>query len=169
MPDIVDRTTRSRMMSAIKGRDTSPERAIRRALFQRGLRFRLHARGLPGRPDLTLKRFRAAIFVHGCFWHRHKGCSFTTTPDTNAEFWKKKFVDTVARDKRTIRELHKLGWRTCIVWECIISPTQLEATIDEVYAWLHSDRPELVLPASTQKQRKRAGVPRKGVRHSPLE
>ena len=95
MVDNVDAATRSRMMSAIRGRDTSPERIVRRYLHGAGLRFRLGGAGLPGRPDIVLPRHRVALFVHGCFWHRHEGCRFTTTPATNADFWKTKFARNV--------------------------------------------------------------------------
>src|SRR5690606_8341446 len=98
MMDIVDPSTRSRMMKGIRGRDTEPERIVRQYLHAAGLRFRLGGAGLPGRPDVVLPRHRVALFVHGCFWHRHEGCRFTTTPATNADFWQSKFASNTARD-----------------------------------------------------------------------
>lgn len=118
MADIVDRVTRSRMMSGIRGRNTRPEMAVRRHLHAAGFRFRLHRKDLPGKPDIVLPRHKVAIFVHGCFWHRHEGCPKATTPSSNIEFWQKKFVDNVARDARDRAALESLGWRVLVVWEC---------------------------------------------------
>jgi DNA mismatch endonuclease, patch repair protein len=116
--DIVDGPTRSRMMAAIGGKNTLPELAVRRAFHALGLRFRLHRKELPGSPDLVLRKFRAVVFVHGCFWHRHPGCRFATVPQTNAEFWKSKFAANVERDRRQRRNLRQAGWRVFTVWEC---------------------------------------------------
>lgn len=109
---------RSRNMAAIRGKDTAPELAVRRMLHGMGLRFRLHRKELPGRPDIVLPRHRTVVFVHGCFWHRHQGCRFTTTPKTRREFWQAKFDGNVARDRRNQAELVQLGWRVIVVWEC---------------------------------------------------
>ena len=116
--DIVDRKRRSEMMSAIKGRDTAPEIAVRRAAHRLGLRFRLHRKDLPGRPDLVFPRHRAVIFVHGCFWHRHLECQYAYTPKTRARFWTRKFSQNIARDRRNEEALHLLGWRVLVIWEC---------------------------------------------------
>src|SRR4051812_1880798 len=105
MVDVVDKATRSRTMSGIRGKDTQPELAVRRYLHSRGLRFRLHKKGLPGRPDLVFPRYRTVVFVHGCFWHRHSRCRFATNPATRPAFWAAKFAQNVARDKRQIRQL----------------------------------------------------------------
>lgn len=118
MADIVDPETRSRMMAAIRGSNTKPEIALRKALHARGLRFRLHDPKLPGRPDVVLPKYRAVIFVHGCFWHRHEGCRYATTPKTRPEFWEAKFQANVDRDKRNLEQLHAMGWHTLVVWEC---------------------------------------------------
>jgi DNA mismatch endonuclease, patch repair protein len=96
--DIVDQQTRSRMMSGIRGKNTKPELALRRALHARGFRFRLHSKKVHGRPDLVLPKYRAVVFVHGCFWHQHEGCRYATTPATRSEFWQAKFAANVARD-----------------------------------------------------------------------
>lgn len=125
MADIVDRKTRSRMMSGIRGQNTRPELAVRRFLFREGFRYRLHAPGIPGRPDLVLPRLRAAVFVHGCFWHRHARCKYAYTPRTNAAFWKKKFESNVARDQLVRKQLQKAGWRVHTVWECQIAKSGL--------------------------------------------
>ena len=120
MSDVVDRATRSRMMAGIGSRDTVPELVLRRALHARGLRYRLHDRGLTGTPDLVFPRFQAVCFVHGCFWHRHAGCTYATTPTTRLEFWQAKFDSNIERDRRNRRELLEAGWRVAIVWECAL-------------------------------------------------
>ncbi len=120
MVDVVDQATRSRMMAGIRGRDTKPEIAVRRALHAAGFRFRLHDRRLPGRPDLVLPRYRVAIFVHGCFWHRHAGCRFATTPATRPDFWQQKFEANVTRDVQQREALITSGWRVVTVWECAL-------------------------------------------------
>jgi DNA mismatch endonuclease (patch repair protein) len=107
-----------RIMQNVRGRDTVPELAVRRWLHARGLRFRLHRTDLPGKPDIVLPGRRVAIFVHGCFWHRHRGCKRATTPKTRRAFWSKKFQENVARDARNERALRRLGWRVLIIWEC---------------------------------------------------
>ena len=121
--DIVNRQTRSRMMASIGGRNTAPEMAVRRALHAARLRFRLHRRELPGKPDIVLARYGAVVFVHGCFWHRHRGCRFATTPQTNSSFWKAKFEVNAARDSRQRRALRSAGWRVYTMWECQVSAT----------------------------------------------
>lgn len=118
MADVVDRATRSRMMSGIRGKHTKPELLLRKFLHGQGFRFRLHRRDLPGAPDLVLPRYSVAIFVHGCFWHRHSGCFYTTTPATRPDFWQAKFQANIRRDSRNQAELTSLGWRILVVWEC---------------------------------------------------
>ncbi len=118
MADIVDPLTRSKMMSAIKAKDTAPEVLVRRYLHAVGLRFRLHCRKLPGTPDLVLPRYRAVIFVNGCFWHRHPGCRYAATPKTRPDFWAAKFESNVRRDQLQAEELQALGWRPITFWEC---------------------------------------------------
>src|SRR3569832_2346428 len=115
--DVVSPKTRSRMMSGIRGKDTKPERFVRSALHRKGLRFRLHGK-LPGRPDVVFPKHRTVIFVHGCFWHRHHGCRYATTPSSNAAFWSEKFSANKRRDTRVSRQLRRLGWRVYVVWSC---------------------------------------------------
>lgn len=107
-------------MSGIRGRDTKPEIAVRKALHAAGFRYRLHSKNLPGRPDIALPKHRCAVFVHGCFWHRHRGCKFAYTPKSNVEFWSKKFDANTIRDKKVRSELRKAGWQVLVVWECKI-------------------------------------------------
>ena len=116
------------MMAGIGSRDTRPELVLRRALHARGLRYRLHDRKLPGTPDLVFRRFGAVCFVHGCFWHRHAGCPYATTPATREQFWQSKFDANVERDRRNRHDLLHAGWRIAIVWECVLRK-QVDARI----------------------------------------
>lgn len=118
MADVVTPADRSRMMSKIKGANTKPERLVRSFLHALGLRFRLHGRKLPGKPDLVFPKYRCVVFVHGCFWHRHPGCKYAYNPKSNVEFWQKKFEENTSRDSRNISELREKGWRVLVVWEC---------------------------------------------------
>lgn len=118
MTDIVDRKKRSEIMARIRGRDTAPELAVRRIAHRMGLRFRLHRKDLPGRPDLVLPKHRLAVFVHGCFWHRHEGCRFASTPKSRIAFWTEKFAANVARDAHQQAALSVLGWRVLVIWQC---------------------------------------------------
>jgi len=136
--DIVDAPTRSRMMASVRQRDTEPEMLLRRAVHRLGLRFKLHDKGLPGRPDLVFPRFHAVVFVHGCYWHAHT-CRYGTTPSTRREFWTAKFAANRARDARTVDRLLKSGWRTLVVWECAMKPASPELaarTAEAVRDWL---------------------------------
>ncbi|MHA7859314.1 MAG: very short patch repair endonuclease [Henriciella sp.] len=141
--DIVDKKTRSRMMAGIGGKDTKPELALRRALHSRGYRYRLHARKLPGRPDIVLMKYNAVVFVHGCFWHRHRDCRFATTPSTRPEFWAEKFNKNVERDTRNLAALRASGWRTSVVWECSLSTARLTDTVNRLDEWLIGDATQL--------------------------
>jgi DNA mismatch endonuclease (patch repair protein) len=105
-------------MSRIRGKNTKPELKVRRALHAMGFRFRLHRRDLPGTPDILLPRYRIAIQVHGCYWHRHPGCHLTTTPKTNAQFWQQKFDRNVERDAKNEAALVAMGWQVMVIWEC---------------------------------------------------
>ena len=106
------------MMAGIRGRDTVPEHAVRSVAHRMGLRFRLHRKDLPGRPDLIFPRHRLAVFVHGCFWHRHEGCRYAYMPKSRVEFWKEKFSGNVVRDRRNEEALRNLGWQVLTIWEC---------------------------------------------------
>ena len=120
----MDRLTpeqRSWNMSRIRGRNTEPERRVRSLLHRMGFRFSLKRRDLPGRPDIVLPKYRTAIFVHGCFWHRHKNCRSSVLPKTRPEFWLTKLDGNVARDKRNSIALRKLGWKILTIWECEVN------------------------------------------------
>ena len=109
---------RSRIMRSVSTKNSGPEMRVRRALHAAGFRFRLHDKRLPGTPDIVLKSRRIAIFVHGCFWHRHEGCRYASAPKTRQQFWSAKFARNVARDAENKRDLEALGWRVIEVWEC---------------------------------------------------
>jgi DNA mismatch endonuclease (patch repair protein) len=139
MADIVDKATRSRMMAGIGGKNTKPEMVLRRALHAQGFRFRLHVASLPGKPDIVLPKRRAAILVHGCFWHRHPGCRFATTPATRPDFWSEKFRQNVLRDQRNQAALRDQGWRVATVWECDLRlGTEI---VDKLAVWLRESSP----------------------------
>ena len=118
MTDIVDSRRRSEMMAGIKGRNTKPELIVRRIAHRLGLRFRLHRKDLPGRPDLVFPRHRLVVFVHGCFWHRHEECRYAYMPKSRVAFWMGKFAQNVARDRRDQEALQDLGWQVLVIWEC---------------------------------------------------
>ena len=130
-------------MSRIRSRDTSPEIALRRALHRLGLRFRLSNKRLPGKPDLILPRYKAAVFVHGCFWHRHSGCNISTMPKSNTSYWQAKFDLNVARDQRVSQELTACGWRVFVAWECELqSKSRAERTADHLARAIRGGTPE---------------------------
>ena len=135
MADSLTPEHRSWNMSRIRSRDTKPERVVRSLLHGMGYRFTVNGpknRTLPGRPDIVLPKYRTVIFVHGCFWHRHKGCKGTTTPKTRTDWWEAKFAGNVARDRRNQRSLRKEGWRVIVVWECELveaSKNQIQSKI----------------------------------------
>jgi DNA mismatch endonuclease (patch repair protein) len=132
MADRLTPQARSANMARIRGRDTGPELAVRRALHAAGFRFRLHRRDLPGTPDIVLVRQRIAIFVHGCYWHRHEGCRNATTPGTRKDFWQAKFAANVERDARKAAALEAAGWQVVVIWECEAgNPDGLAAVIRE--------------------------------------
>jgi DNA mismatch endonuclease Vsr len=121
-PDFSDASpARRRNMAAIKGSDTKPELVVRRAAHALGYRYRLHARDLPGRPDIVFPRLRKIIEIRGCFWHRHPGCAKAATPATRQEFWQAKFADTIGRDARNDAALRAAGWSVLVLWECEIN------------------------------------------------
>ena len=110
--------SRSKNMSAIKSKNTKPEIIVRKFLHSKGYRFRIHRRDLPGSPDIVLPKYKTAIFVHGCFWHRHQGCKYATNPKTRIKFWENKFNQNIKRDKENILSLRNLKWEVLVVWEC---------------------------------------------------
>ena len=120
MVDKFSRKKRSSIMSRVKGKDTQPEKAVRTILHRMGYRFRLYRSDLPGKPDIVLSKHKKIIFVHGCFWHGHKGCERAGRPSTNVEFWNQKLSANIKRDSQSVRDLRKQGWKVLIVWACQI-------------------------------------------------
>lgn len=106
------------MMSRVRSRDTAPEKAVRSLIHQMGFRYRLYKRGLPGSPDIVLTRHKKVVFVHGCFWHQHKGCPSAAKPKSNQEFWNAKLDENVRRDRSNQGALNQSGWESLVVWEC---------------------------------------------------
>lgn len=124
--DFMSAETRSRVMSRIKARDTKPEMAVRRYLHAMGLRYALHDRNLPGRPDLVFRTRKVAVFVHGCFWHGHKGCSAWRMPQSRTDYWEAKIGGNRARDESAIRMLRRAGWSVQVVWACQLTERRLD-------------------------------------------
>jgi DNA mismatch endonuclease (patch repair protein) len=137
MTDRITPAQRSGNMARIRGAHTLPERTLRSALHRAGFRFRLHQQGLPGRPDIVLRRYSALIFVHGCFWHRHAGCSNATSPKTRARFWADKLNANRRRDRAQIRLLLQQHWRVLVVWECALrKPAERDAVALSIMTWI---------------------------------
>jgi len=120
MVDNISKEERSRVMALVKQIDTRPEITVRSYLHRRGLRYRLHDKRLPGKPDMVFPKYKTVVFVHGCFWHGHSvpDCKLGRTPKSNVKFWKEKFFGNQKRDKRNIEQLQKMGWRVLLIWEC---------------------------------------------------
>jgi DNA mismatch endonuclease (patch repair protein) len=122
--DILTKEKRSWNMSRIRAKDTKPELTVRSYLHRRGFRYRLHVKDLPGKPDIVLPKYRTVVFVHGCFWHRHKGCKYAYTPKSKKEFWERKFKENVKRFSKVTKELSKSGWNVVVIWECEVNIEQ---------------------------------------------
>jgi DNA mismatch endonuclease, patch repair protein len=122
--DKLTKEARSLLMGKVRSKNTNPELRIRTLLHANGYRFRLHRRDLPGSPDIVFPSRKKVIFVHGCFWHRHEGCKYCTTPGTRKKFWTDKFEANMARDLRNVRELKKIGWRSLVIWSCEVEKTR---------------------------------------------
>jgi len=137
MTDTVTKKRRSEIMASVGQKDTKPELRVRSFLHRRGLRYRLHAKDLPGKPDLVFPRFKTALFVNGCFWHGHQdqNCKLARTPKSNVSFWIKKIQTNRERDQKNWAHLKKMGWATIIVWECELSTPE---RLDEVFTELTS-------------------------------
>jgi DNA mismatch endonuclease (patch repair protein) len=143
MADTLTPAERSERMSRIRSSDTSPELAIRRELHKRGLRYTLGNKDLPGKPDVVFRRKRIAVFVHGCFWHRHENCKVANMPKSNTVFWRKKFDRNVARDQKARAQLEELGWRVEVVWECELGPKDVARMAASLEAIVKGRRQEI--------------------------
>ena len=125
---------RSKIMRAVPRSHTNPEMKVRRMLHATGLRFRMHRKDLPGTPDIVLPKHRTAIFVNGCFWHRHRNCRKAAVPKTRMEFWNRKFADNVARDCRNAQMLRQSGWRVLTIWQCEVEkPKNLQGKLERSF------------------------------------
>ena len=144
--DVHSPKQRSFNMSKIRGKNTKPEILVRKWLWRKGFRYRLHKKELPGKPDIVLSKYNAVLFVHGCFWHRH-GCHLTATPETRKDFWLSKLNGNVEREKRNFEKLLDKGWRIGVIWECILKgKTQFpEEFGNQLIDWLYSDLPQISL------------------------
>jgi DNA mismatch endonuclease, patch repair protein len=147
MADVVSAEVRSRMMAGIRGKDTKPEMIIRRGLHAKGFRYVLHDKRLPGKPDLVFPKYRAVVFVHGCFWHGH-GCHLFKWPKSRRGFWRKKIERNQEIDNNAIAILEKSGWRCCVIWECSLKGAArlpVASAVERIIAWLGSSRRGLVV------------------------
>lgn len=133
MADTLTPEERSRNMAAIRSRDTKPEVYLRKLLFAKGYRYRIADKNIPSHPDVFLRKYNTAIFVHGCFWHRHPGCKYAYTPKSRIEFWQKKFDDNVRRDAVVAEELQKQGIKQLIVWECTVKQMKKSRSVESDY------------------------------------
>ena len=138
MADMMTVVARSKNMARIRSTDTKPELRVRRFLHAQGFRYRLHAKDLSGRPDLRLSKYGLVIFVHGCFWHRHVRCRYTTFPSTNVGYWRQKFARNVARDRANVSLLLLQGWRVLIIWECGLKSSSPD--LSWLPQWIASNR-----------------------------
>jgi DNA mismatch endonuclease (patch repair protein) len=132
MADVHDKQTRSYNMSRIKGKDTKPEMVVRKFLFAHGYRYKLHDKKLPGKPDIVLPKYKTVIFVHGCFWHGHKGCKYYVVPKTKTKWWLNKISVNKVNDSKHIRALRKEGWQTLIIWECGLKKNKADRTLSKL-------------------------------------
>lgn len=123
---------RSEIMRKVGRKDTGPELLVRKELHKRGFRFRVNVKRLPGSPDIVLAKYKAVVFVHGCFWHRHEACGLASTPKSNMDFWNTKFLNNVERDQRKRKELENLGWKVLYVWQCELKKSQIQETMDRL-------------------------------------
>lgn len=130
--DRMTKEQRSLCMSRIRGKDTKPEMLVRKFLFGKGYRYRVNSSALPGRPDIVLRKYKAAVFVNGCFWHGHEGCKYYRLPKSNVEFWQSKIERNRARDKEDVRLLTEMGWHVLVIWECQLKPSKRENTLQQL-------------------------------------
>ena len=144
--DVHSPKQRSFNMSKIRGKNTKPEILVRKWLWAKGFRYRLHKKELPGKPDIVLSKYNAVLFIHGCFWHRH-GCHLTSTPETRKEFWLSKLNGNVEREKRNFERLLDKGWRIGVIWECVLKGKKQfpEKIGSQLIDWLYSNLPQITL------------------------
>ena len=132
MADVHDKQTRSYNMSRIKGKNTKPEMLVRKFLFSKGFRYRLHVKNLPGKPDIVLPKYKTVIFINGCFWHGHEGCKYFMLPKTRTEWWVEKITGTTKRDTEAENKLKDYGWEVIRIWECELKPGSITKTLEKL-------------------------------------
>ena len=141
MADVHSEEVRSYNMSRIKGKDTKPEMLVRKFLFTKGFRYRLHDKRLPGKPDIVLPKYKTVLFIHGCFWHGHDGCRYFVVPKTRTDWWLSKIDHNKLNDLQSVRALVADGWRTIVIWECELKPNERESTLTKLFEALNSYTP----------------------------
>jgi len=147
MTDTLSLEQRSQLMAKVHGKDTAIEKKVRSSLHEKGYRFRKHVPGLPGSPDIVLAKYKAAIFVHGCFWHGHSGCRKSRLPTTRHDFWEEKRRVNLERDTRKVSELTGSGWRVAVIWQCALEkPSALSNTMSKLENWLTSQETSCAIP-----------------------
>ena len=139
MPDVLTPTQRHTCMSQIRSKATKPEMLVRRWLWAHGYRYRLNVKSVPGKPDIVMRRYRTAIFVNGCFWHGHEGCSKFVMPKSNTDFWRTKIEYNRERDQRNYQLLMHAGWQVLVIWQCNLTKDKLEATMQSVAVALNKN------------------------------
>jgi DNA mismatch endonuclease, patch repair protein len=137
MADVHDKETRSYNMSKIRAKDTKPEILVRRFLFSKGFRFRIHDKKLPGKPDIVLRKYQTVIFIHGCFWHGHDECAYYVVPKSNTDFWIQKIEGNKEKDIKNLEKLISIGWRVITIFECQLKPQTKLKTLNELLSQLH--------------------------------
>lgn len=132
MADVHTKERRSYNMSRIRSKDTKPELLVRKFLFSRGVRYKLHDKKLPGKPDLVFPKYKTVVFVHGCFWHGHEGCKYYVVPKTKTDWWQSKIGSNKKKDNENIDKLQQDGWKVIILWECELKPNVRETTLQKL-------------------------------------
>ncbi len=156
-------------MSAIRSKDTRPEMVVRKYLFSKGFRYRLHHNKLPGHPDLVLKKYRTVIFINGCFWHGHEDCKYSKIPQTNTEFWEEKIRRNQARDRADRQTLAQMGWHSITIWECLLKPNLREQTLESVVAGLRCLCEKPLIKTTGKFPSDVCEVPSSDLRHTPSD
>jgi DNA mismatch endonuclease, patch repair protein len=136
MADVHTKEVRSFNMSRIRGKDTKPEMLVRRFLHANGFRYKLHDKTLPGKPDIVLPKYKTVIFIHGCFWHGHKGCRYYVVPKTRTEWWLTKINGNIANDAKAVKALKKDGWKIIILWACELKKFKIQQSLEKLIAKL---------------------------------
>ena len=140
MSDVLTKEQRHRCMSNVRSKNTKPEIMVRKFLFANGYRYRVNRKGLPGKPDIVLPKYKTVVFINGCFWHGHHNCKYATIPSTNRDFWLAKINGNIERDKLTREKLSKLGWKVIYIWQCQLKPHEKETTLNQLISNLSNEK-----------------------------